>query len=309
MSISAKYNTFIGVDVSKDKLDIFNSATGEAAIVENSKAAISRYIKALEFSKQTLVVIDLTGGYEAECVRFFALKGFDIVRAEGLKVKGFAKAVGQKAKTDCIDARLLAKYGEKCYEDLFLYDPYPNAIKPLVVRLADVKQMCQQERNRIQAPNLNKTIKRGIERTIKFFECQIIELERLIMAQIERNEDLSARYKLLTSHKGIARKTAIILLGLLPELGHLNRRAIAALAGLAPFAKDSGTLSGYRFTRTGRKDVKKALFIIALGAVRYDKKWKTVYENFQMRGKKKMVAIVAVMRRILVTLNAQCKEL
>ena len=309
MTNSAKYNTFIGIDVSKDKLDLFNSATGELVAIENSKAAISQYIKALEFSKQTLVIVDLTGGYEAECVRAFALKGFDVVRAEGLKVKGFAKAVGQKAKTDGIDARLLAKYGEKCYEDLFLYDPYPNVIKPLVVRLADVKQMCQQEKNRVQAPDLNKTIKRGIERTIQFFESQIKELETLIMAEIGRDEQLSARYKLLTSHKGIAQKTAIILLGLLPELGLLNRRAIAALVGLAPFAKDSGTLAGYRFTRTGRKDVKKALFIIALGAVRYDQKWKTVYENFQLRGKKKMVALTAVMRRILVTLNAQCKEL
>lgn len=309
MTTTEKYNTFIGIDVSKDTLEIFNSATGELTSLENDKAAISKYIKALAFSKETLVVIDLTGGYEALCVSCFTLKGFDVIRAEGVKVKGFAKAIGQKAKTDAIDARLLAEYGEKCYEKLRLYEPFPNPIKPLVVRLAEVKDIHQQEKNRFQAPDMPALVKRGVGRVLKTLESEILLLETEILKVIKADKSLYARYRLLKEQKGVGDKTAFVLLGLLPELGHINRRAIAALAGVAPYAKDSGTLNGYRFTRIGRKDVKKALFIIALSAVHYDKKWQKVYEDFQRKGKKKMVALTAVMRRILISLNAKCKNL
>ena len=304
-----KYNTFIGIDVSKDTLEIFNSSTGEATSLENAKAAISKYIKGLAFSKETLVIIDLTGGYEALCAASFSLKGFDVIRAEGVKVKGFAKAIGQKAKTDVIDARLLAEYGEKCHDKLRLYEPFPNTIKPLVIRLAEIKDIHQQEKNRFQAPNMPVLIKKGVERVLKTLEREILLLEKEILRAIKADTVLFSRYRLLKAQQGVGDKTAFVLLGLLPELGHVNRRAIAALAGVAPYAKDSGTLNGYRFTRTGRKDVKKALFIIALSVVRYDAKWKKVYEDFQLRGKKKMVALTAVMRRILITLTANCKIL
>ena len=309
MSATEKYNTFIGIDVSKDTLEIFNSSTGELMTLENTKAVVSNYIKALAFSKETLVVIDLTGGYEALCAACFSLKGFDVIRAEGVKVKGFAKAIGQKAKTDAIDARLLAEYGEKCHDKLRLYEPFPNPIKPLVIRLTELKDIHQQEKNRFQAPNMPAMVKRGVGRVLKTLENEISLLETEILKAIKADKSLSDRYRLLKAQKGIGDKTAFILLGLLPELGHINRRAIAALAGVAPYAKDSGTLNGYRFTRVGRKDVKKALFIIALSVVRYDAKWKKVYEDFQLRGKKKMVALTAVMRRILITLNAKCKIL
>ena len=304
-----KNNTFIGIDVSKYKLDIFNSKTGEFVEIDNTKAAIRKYIRALEMSEDLYVIIDLTGGYEALCVNEFYVKGYNIIRAEGRKVKAFARALGISAKTDKIDANILAQYGEKCFNTLRLYQPYNNQIKKLVMRLSDIKQLLQQEKNRLKAPDNMQIVTRSIKQLINIYEKEIAKLENEIEIIIENDEELRKKYKLLLEQKGIGKKVAYILLGLLPELGYLNRREIAALAGVAPFARDSGTINGYRRTGTGRIDVKKALFIAALVAIKYDEKMNSFYTNLTSRGKKKMVAVTATMRKIIITINAKIKYL
>ena len=304
-----KNNTFIGIDVSKYKLDIFNSKTGEFIEIDNTKAAIRKYIRALELSEDLYIIIDLTGGYEALCVNEFYVKGYNIIRAEGRKVKAFARALGISAKTDKIDANILAQYGEKCFNTLRLYQPYNNQIKKLVMRLSDIKQLLQQEKNRLKAPDNMQIVTRSIKQLINIYEKEIAKLENEIEIIIENDEELRKKYKLLLEQKGIGKKVAYILLGLLPELGYLNRREIAALAGVAPFARDSGTINGYRRTGTGRVDVKKALFIAALVAIKYDEKMNLFYTNLTSRGKKKMVAVTATMRKIIITLNAKIKYL
>lgn len=304
-----KNNTFIGIDVSKYKLDIFNSKTGEFVEIDNTEAAIRKYIRALEMSEDLYIIIDLTGGYEALCVNEFYVKGYNIIRAEGRKVKAFARALGISAKTDKIDANILAQYGEKCFNTLRLYQPYNNQIKKLVMRLSDIKQLLQQEKNRLKAPDNMQIVTRSIKQLINIYEKEIAKLENEIEIIIENNEELRKKYKLLLEQKGIGKKVAYILLGLLPELGYLNRREIAALAGVAPFARDSGTINGYRRTGTGRVDVKKALFIAALVAIKYDEKMNLFYTNLTSRGKKKMVAVTATMRKIIITLNAKIKYL
>lgn len=304
-----KNNIFIGIDVSKYKLDIFNSKTGEFIEIDNTKAAIRKYIRALEMSEDLYIIIDLTGGYEALCVNEFYVKGYNIIRAEGRKVKAFARALGISAKTDKIDANILAQYGEKCFNTLRLYQPYNNQIKKLVMRLSDIKQLLQQEKNRLKAPDNMQIVTRSIKQLINIYEKEIAKLENEIEIIIENDEELRKKYKLLLEQKGIGKKVAYILLGLLPELGYLNRREIAALAGVAPFARDSGTINGYRRTGTGRIDVKKALFIAALVAIKYDEKMNLFYTNLTSRGKKKMVAVTATMRKIIITLNAKIKYL
>ena len=304
-----KNKNFIGIDVSKYKLDIYNSKTGEFIEIDNTKAAIRKYIRALELSEDLYVIIDLTGGYEALCVNEFYVKGYNIIRAEGRKVKAFARALGISAKTDKIDANILAQYGEKCFNTLRLYQPYNNQIKKLVMRLSDIKQLLQQEKNRLKAPDNMQIVTRSIKQLINIYEKEIAKLENEIEIIIENDEELRKKYKLLLEQKGIGKKVAYILLGLLPELGYLNRREIAALAGVAPFARDSGTINGYRRTGTGRIDVKKALFIAALVAIKYDEKMNSFYTNLTSRGKKKMVAVTATMRKIIITLNAKIKYL
>lgn len=304
-----KNNTFIGIDVSKYKLDIFNSKTCEFITIDNTKAAIRKYIRALGLSEDLYLIIDLTGGYEALCVNELYLKGYKIIRAEGRKVKAFARALGISAKTDKIDASILAQYGEKCFNSLRLYKPYNNQIKKLVMRLSDIKQLLQQEKNRLKAPDNMQIVTRSIKQLIKIYEKEITKLENEIETIIENDEELKKKYKLLLEQKGIGKKVAYILLGLLPELGYLNRRQVAALAGVAPFARDSGTINGYRRTGIGRIDVKKALFITALVAIKCDEKMNLFYTNLTARGKKKMVAITATMRKIIITLNAKIKYL
>ena len=303
-----KNKTFIGIDVSKYKLDIYNGSTGEIKEIENSKSAIRQYIRALEIKKDLYVVIDLTGGYEALCVNMFYKKGFKVIRAEGRKVKNFARAIGITAKTDIIDAKLLADYGEKCFERLRLYTPYNSSIKKLVMRLSDLKDMAQKEKNRLKAPDNTPVVNKSIQVLLRVYEKEITKLENYIEEVIESNEALKKKYKLLLEQKGIGKKVAFILLGLLPELGFLNRREIAALCGVAPFAKDSGTINGYRRTQSGRPEIKKALFIAALVAIQYDAKYKIIYEQLIARAKPKMVAITAVMRRIIICLNAKSKN-
>lgn len=302
-----KNKKFIGIDVSKYKLDIFHSVTGEVLQIENSKPAILKYIKGLEFSDEVYVVIDLTGGYEALSVRLFCDQGFKVIRAEGRKVKAFARAMGVNAKTDKIDAKVLAAYGEKCFESLRPYKLYDNSLGKLVMRLADLKSVRQQEKNRLKMPDNISCIMVSIKKMLSFLDEEIAELEKTIKMKIESDTILSLKYKTLTQQKGIGDKVAFILLGLLPELGYLNRRQIAALAGVAPFAKESGTISGHRFTRNGRPEVKKALFMAALVATRYDGKYKSFYNELTSRAKPKLVALTAVMRKIIVSLNAKSK--
>ena len=304
-----KNKIFIGIDVSKYKLDIFNSSTGEIKEIENSKAGIRQYIRALEFSEELYIVVDLTGGYEALCVNMFYDKGFKVIRAEGRKVKNFARAMGITAKTDTIDAKILADYGEKCFERLRLYTPYNSSIKKLVMRLSDLKDMAQKEKNRLKAPDNAAIVVKSIQTLLKTYEKEITKLEEYIEEIIESNEVLRKKYRLLLEQKGIGKKVAFILLGLLPELGYLNRREIAALAGVAPFAKDSGTINGYRRTQSGRPEVKKALFIAALVAVQYDTKYKVIYQQLLARAKPKMVAVTAIMRKLIIALNAKSKPL
>ena len=303
-----KNNIFIGIDVSKYKLDIFNSRTRSFIEIDNSKAAIRNYIRALELSENLYVIIDLTGGYEALCVNEFYAKGYNIIRAEGRKVKSFARALGINAKTDKIDAQILAQYGDKCFNSLRLYQPYNNQIKKLVMRLSDVKQLLQQEKNRLKAPDNLPIIIKSIKQFIAVYEKEILKLEAEIELIINQDELLKKRYKILLEQKGVGKKVAFTLLGLLPELGYLNRRQIAALAGVAPFAKDSGTLSAYRRTRTGRSDVKKSLFIAALAAVKFDPFFNLFYTKLVERGKKKIVALTAVMRKLIVSLNLRLKN-
>lgn len=308
MENSFNFKTFIGIDVSKDKLDIFNSEDGSFTEVKNTKTAIRQYIRSLEFTKETLVVIDLTGGYEALCVDEFYAAGYNLVRAEGRKVKAFARAMNILAKTDKIDACLLADYGRKFADRLVLYTPVRRDIQKLVRRLGDLKDVRQREKNHFQAPDSDKFFKDGIMRMICFLDSEIKQLEEKLEKIIVQDAELQKKYALLLSQKGIGKTAAFILLALLPELGNANRRQIAALAGVAPIARDSGTLSGYRFTRNGRSEVKKALFMCALAAVRYDPKMKAFYEHLLAKAKKKMVALTAVMRKLVIILNAKLKN-
>lgn len=303
------FNRFIGVDVAKAKVDVFLSETGELLQIKNIETDLKRFVQSLERTEETLVIIDLTGGYETQCVKAFYQAGFTIHRAEGRKVKAFMRACGQLAKTDSIDARALADYGKRLQDKLTLFQPVDNEIKPYVMRLNELKQLLQMEKNRLQSPQTDNKIYEQVSRHIAFLKTEINFLAKELQQIIEKTPQLHQKQKVLTSQIGIGETTANLLLALLPELGYLPRRKIAALAGLAPYAKDSGTLNAARHVYGGRKEVKRALFICALTAIKRDKEMKCFYEKLIKNGKKKMVALVAVMRKLIIILNAKCKKL
>jgi transposase len=308
MQNSKIFNAFIGIDVSKDKLDIFNDQTRKLTTIKNNEKSIASFVKTLSLSEDLLVVIDLTGGYENAAVTAFYMAGFNVHRAEGRCVKSFFNALKQKAKTDAIDAEGLTKYGKMMQEELVLYTPSKPDIAPLIDRIADLKQMIQKERNRLSAPNVEKTVQKSLKKVETCLLKEIETLESLALDMIKADPSLAKKHEVLIKQTGIGDKTAMILLATLPELGTVNRRQIAALSGVAPFAKDSGKASGHRFVKGGRPVVKRALFIAALVNIRYDLVAKNRYENMLARGKNKMVAIVAEMRHLIVKLNAVCKE-
>lgn len=309
MKNNKTFNDFIGIDVSKDTLDI--SVSCKNISISNNKKSIDKFIKSLNADlDNTMVVIDLTGGYEHLAVECFYNAGFNVHRAEGRKVKAFMRSLGKYAKTDKIDAKMLALYGEKLQENLTLFAPKERdyqKIKTLSSRLMDLKDMLQKEKNRLKAPN-NDMIKKSCSRLIKLLEKEILSLEEEINLSIKSNENLSRKKEILLEQKGIGNVVSNTLLASLPELGEVNRRQITAISGLAPYANDSGKYSGYRKTKGGRKEVKKALFMAALSAIKNDKKLKVFYEKLLANGKKKMVAITAVMRKIIVIINAKIKH-
>lgn len=309
MQKNKTFNTFLGIDVSKDKLDIH--LLGKNFTISNSKKEIKKFIKSLSVNiDDTFVIIDLTGGYESLAVEMFYEAGFNVHRAEGMRVKAFIRSLGNYAKTDKIDAKMLALYGEKLQENLRLFTPKERdwqTIKTFVSRREELKAMLQQEKNRLSSPS-NTEVKKSHEKLIKMLEKEILSLEENINFLVKASEELSKRKEIMISQTGVGEKVSNIFLAELPELGHVNRREIAAIVGVAPYAKDSGKFNGYRSTRGGRKTAKKALFITALVAVKHDEKLKAFYEKLLKNGKKKMVALTAVMRKIIVILNTRMKE-
>lgn len=310
MQNELNFKHFLGIDVSKNKLDIYDTKTKSYTTVSNTLKDIKAFIKTQTPTSDLLVVIDLTGGYEQKAVDLFYQAGFCVHRAEGRRVKYFLRAIGQNAKTDKTDAKGLALYAEKTQETLQLYTPTNGQLLELSGRLADLKQMLAQENNRHQAPKNSSGIRKQIAKHIAFLQKEIDLLEAQLSALVLQDKILKQKYELLTSFKGIGATTALTLLAFLPELGVLNRRQIAALAGVAPYAKDSGTLAGYRRVGIGRPNVKKTLFIIALVAIRHNLPIRRKYEYLtQVAAKKKMVAITACMRKIVISLNAKFKSL
>ena len=303
------FSRFIGVDVSKTKVDVFLSETGEVLQVGNSRENIERFVQKIDCRSNTLAVIDLTGGYEAVCVDVFYRAGFAVHRAEGRKVKAFMRAVGQLAKTDSIDARALADYGQRLQDKLTLFQPVENEIKPYVVRLTELKQILKSEKNRLNAPSTAPRIRLEISKHTEFLQAEIDELSKELQAVVKQNPVLLKKRQALTSQIGIGETSANVLLACLPELGTLSRRKIAALAGLAPYAQDSGTIQKVRHVVGGRCDVKRTLFICSLVAIQKDPIMRAFYEKLIQKGKKKMVAIVAVMRKMIIILNAKCKNI
>jgi transposase len=305
-------HNFIGIDIGKFTFVVAASENTTTNEYENSSDGIAKFLE--DYKKilpDALSVLETTGGYELKLLYTLCQHGFAVHRADTRKVKNFIRSFGSQAKTDALDAKALAQYGKERIDKLELFKPQSQeAIKlfQLVQRRNDLKHMVVAEKNR-RRESADPLVQNSIKEVITLLEKQIDSITQQIKKTIKSDPILKAKLEILKTVPGIGEVVAFELITLLPELGKLTRKKIAALAGLAPKANDSGCFRGYRKTGYGRNGVKPILFMAAMAARNSKTSLKIFYEKLISNGKKKMVALTALMRKILVIANARLKEL
>ena len=297
------YDYFIGFDVSKDSITAHNSQTGITEDIGNDPASLRRYVKHL--NEHCLNICEPTGGYEAALLNTLAARRVPTHRADARKVKAFIRSLGIHGKTDAIDARALAEYGRERQTRLSLWSA-PDAMRQELIAVQTA------ERHRSKAPVTHRKAGRHVnascQRVLKAVAKEIEKVEEAIAAIMEADERLRTMEKILQSVKGVGPAIASTLIACMPELGKLSRRQVASLAGLAPHPRQSGKMNGYRRVSGGRKEVKRALFMAALVASRHNPDMKAFYQRLLENGKKPIVALTALMRKMLTILNAKIRD-
>lgn len=301
----------VGIDVSKDKLDIHVLPINQHFVIKNTYASIGSFMNntLLKLGQPELIVFESTGGYEKTLQAYLLKQALPYHKAHPTRVYHFGKSKGYFAKADHIDAHMLARYGQQ--EEIVASEDVSEdqlKIQELSARKTQIKDLIGKEKPKLKLVYLEKSIKRSIERTIKLLEKELAWIEKALEKMIDTDKALCDRRALLQTVKGVGQQTATLLITQLPELGHLSREAISSLVGVAPQTKDSGKKQGYRATGQGRFYVRKGLYMAALVAARYNPRMKAIYEKLLSKGKKKKVALVAVMRKMLIMMNAMVKH-
>jgi transposase len=297
----------VGVDVSKDKLDVHLLERDLSLSAPNHEQAIAPLISRLARYRIERVVIEATGRLEHAFVSAAIARGLPVVVVAPLKVRRFAEAAGQLAKTDAIDARLIARFAAALKPAARpAIDANSQIIKDLVVRRRQLTSLRTTEKNRRGV--MPETLKPSIDRVIESLDREIASLEQLIQDAVEKHAAWRHKRDLLTTMPGIGPSVASTLIGDLPELGSLSRRQIASLTGVAPFNRDSGAFHGKRRIRGGRAHSRTALFLSAMVAIRYNPDVKRFYERLLQAGKHKKVALIACIRKIVTALNAMLRD-
>lgn len=306
------YNNFIGLDIGKFNFVVAIYGNKETKEYTNDSNGITEFMK--DFKQElanSLCILETTGGYEMPLLLNLCAKDVAVHRANTRKVKNFIRSFGNGAKTDSLDAKALALYGSERYQRLELFKPQSKKaldLYELVGRRNDLKQMLIAEKNRAQSPRAN-LIKSSCIKMIEVLTAQIESITCEIDSLILEDQTMQAKKDVLQTIPGIGKIVANELIVLLPELGELTRKQIASLVGVAPMANDSGKYQGYRRTGNGRNFIKPILFIAAMAARNSESDMKVFYENLINKGKKKMVALVALMRKIIVIANAKLRDL
>lgn len=298
------FENYCGIDVSKNWLDI--ATAHQVTRINQTREAVEEFlIKNTSIEGNTLIVLESTGGYEQLAVECFSEKGFTVHVAHPTKVKCFARAKGKLAKTDAIDAKLLREYGRfiDVSEIRNLPSKTARKLRSLGSRLEELKEMHHQESCRLGVV-LEPITKRSIDSILRIVKEEIALIEKEALDIIEASSELKEKYALLRTMKGVGPILSLTLICSLPELGVANKKEIAALVGVAPITNQSGQKTGKAMTRFGRHNVRRVLYMGALVACRHNMKFKHFYNKLIEAGKPKKVAIVAVMRKMLVVLNA-----
>jgi transposase len=303
-----KVNAYIGIDISKDHLDLHQLPQDRAARFEANPEGISKLITYLKRRKPTLIVIEATGGYESQLAAELVTAKQNVAVVNPFQVRSYAKALGIIAKTDSIDAKVLARFAQDVKPQP---RPLPNEqeleLKALIMRRRQLVEMLVAEKNRFHRASSTQ-VKQSLQRMVNTIQLQIDQLDKQIKSSVQNSPIWREKDNLLRSVPGISNKTSNTLLALLPELGKLNRRQIASLVGVAPMNRDSGLYRGKRKIYGGRKSVRNALYMATVTAIRFNPLIKSFYERLTSSGKEFKVALTACMRKLLVIINSMMKK-
>jgi transposase len=297
----------VGIDVSKDHLDVAVRPSGEVFVVARNAAGLEELCTRLRALAPHIVALEATGGFEIVAVAALAGAGLPVVVVNPAQVRAFAKALGQRAKTDPIDAGVIAHFAEAMkLEPRPLPDEATRLLADLVARRRQIIEMIGAERQREKrAP---ARLKKSIARLLKALEKELTSVEADLDEEVRGSPAWREKEDLLASVPGVGPTIARTLIAELPELGTLDRREIAALAGLAPFTRRSGQWKGRSFIGGGRAGVRTALFMGAMVAKQYNPVLRAFFQRLVAAGKPKMVALIAVARKLLTILNAVLRD-
>ena len=305
------YNNYTGIDIGKQTFFVSINQSKHVKEYINDSSGIKLFLCENKSSLlEGLCILESTGGHELNLLLSICKSGYKVHKANTRKVKHFIRSYGNEAKTDRLDSIALSRYGKERASSLSAFKmPSKNALKlfDLAQRRLDLKTMIVAEKNRIQGPRAS-TIKKSCSTVLKVLTKEVDAVSKEIDSMINDSEDLAQKKEILKTIPGVGDITANNLIILLPELGSLSRQQIASLAGVAPCANDSGKYHGYRSTRHGRNGIKPILFMSAMAAIKSHSSLAAFYSKLIANGKKKMVALVAVMRKIIVIANARLKE-
>jgi transposase len=299
---------YVGIDVSGDSLEVAAFVGGDCFTVDYDRRGLENLTKRLKRMKPLRVVVEGSGGLEVPLVSCLGDEGLPVVVVNPRQARDFAKAAGELAKTDRIDARVLAHFGEALKPELRpLPDKKTRAMAELVARRRQLIEMVVAEQNRARRARTEE-VRHAIAEHVEYLKRQVTDLDGELREQVKDDPAWTEDLALLQSAPGVGSTTAFALRSLLPELGNLSGRKISKLVGVAPLNDDTGKRKGKRTTWGGRADVRKVLYMSALVASRHNPAISAFYQRLVEKGKAKKVAIVACMRKLLVTLNAMIRS-
>jgi transposase len=299
-------DVFVGIDVSKSRLDVAVRPSGEVWQFSNDEAGFATLVTKLKPLEPKLVVLEATGGYQAPLVAALTVVGIPVAVVNPRQVRDFARAAGQLAKTDTLDADVIARFGEALKpEPRLMPDDETQALQALVTRRRQIVDMITSESNRLATAR--QPVRQDIEEHISWMRRRLKDVDDDLYDALKKSPLWRVKEQILRSAPGIGRITTCALAAQLPELGTLNARKIAALVGVAPFNRDSGTLRGKRAIWGGRASVRHTLYMATLTAIRCSPSIRAIYDRLIAAGKPSKVAHVACMRKLLVRLNAMVR--
>ena len=300
-------STYVGIDVAKARLDVAVRPSGEQWVSATDPASLEELVSRLQGLQPDLIVLEATGGREAAAVAALAAAGLPVAVVNPRQVRDFARAVGQLAKTDVLDAQVLAHFAQLIHPTPRpLPDAQAQELAALLARRRQLIQMQTAERQRLDTAL--PRVRTQIQRHLAWLQAELTDLDQTLHDQVQASPVWREQENLLRSVPGIGPTTALSLLAELPELGRLDRKAIAALVGVAPLSCESGTWRGRRIVWGGRARVRTALYMAALVASRHNPIIAAFYQRLCAAGKPKKVALVACMHKLLTILNAIVRQ-